>query len=206
MMASVLTEKLIAQMREISEASPKLEGLVAGNGSRNPKFILVSEAPGKNEAREGIGFIGPAGQELQDWLNYLGLTRDQIYMTGTVRARPFNERNGVKRDRPPTKLEIKEFAKFLDYELQHLNSDLIVPMGNTGLQRLLGNDAKITQLHGQILHRRIREYSEEKDDFILSEKEWTLIPTFHPSYVRRFPNKNRPLVMNDLKIIKDYLN
>lgn len=139
-MATFLTPELIQQAKRLIESAAQLEGFVPGEGSLTPRFTIVSEAPGRVEAETGHGFMGPAGQELNTWLAELDVTRDEIYMTGAVRARPFATLKGRKRDRKPTRAEENAFAPLLDAELAALPAanDLLVPLGNTGLQRLIG--------------------------------------------------------------------
>lgn len=204
-MATALNSNQIGKMKQLILDNPKLEGLVLGAGSLKPKFVLVAEAPGKKEIELGRGFVGPSGQELQQWLDYLGVTREEIYMTATVRARPFREKNDSKRDRPPTKKEIKDFAPFLDVELAQLDSDVMVVLGNTALHRLLGSDYKISEVHGQVIKHEILEYRPATGKFEFGTKVWAIIPLFHPSFVRRFAKQNRPLAKVDLVKLKAYL-
>lgn len=204
-MATFLTPALIQHAHELIDANENLEGFVPGEGSLTPKLVLVSEAPGAKEAELSHGFQGRAGTELNDWLALLGLTRDEIYMTGAVRARPFTEKNGRKRDRRPTQAELKAFAPLLDHELVALPAGtLLVPLGNTGLQRLLGNKMKITQVHGELMKMPILTFHAAVEKFRPSVRTYSLFPLFHPSYVRRFPSK-RSLVEDDLKMLKTFL-
>ncbi|WP_125607025.1 uracil-DNA glycosylase [Lapidilactobacillus bayanensis] len=204
-MATALIQQQIVALRRIIAANSNLEGLVLGAGSLAPKFVLIAEAPGKKEIELGRGFVGPSGQELQQWLDYLRVTRTEIYMTAVVRARPIRIKNDSKRDRPPTKTEIKEFAPFLDSELAQLNTDVIVVLGNTALHRLLGQDYKISQVHGQLIRHTIREYRSATGQFEFGTKVWTIMPLFHPSYIRRFAKQNRPLAQADLVKLKTFL-
>ncbi len=204
-MATFLTPALIQRAHELIDANDHLEGFVPGEGSLTPKLVLVSEAPGAKEAELSHGFQGPAGTELNKWLASLGITRDEIYMTGAIRARPFTETNGRKRDRQPTQAELKAFAPLLDHELAALPSGtLLVPLGNTGLQRLLGNKMKITQVHGELMKMPILTFHVAINQFKPGARTYSLFPLFHPSYVRRFPSK-RTLVEDDLKMLKTLL-
>lgn len=204
-MATFLTRQLIDTARQIVAESPALEGFVPGEGSLTPQFTVVSEAPGKVEAQTGHGFMGPAGQELNYWLAELGVTRDEIYLTGAVRARPFSETNGRKKDRKPTAAEEQAFAPLLDFELASLpaKNDLLVPLGNTGLQRLLGKSEKVGTVHGQLIRRPVRYW--DGGHYRWSKRQYLLFTMFHPSYVRRFPSQ-RPLVMADVARLKQILS
>ncbi|GEK28637.1 uracil-DNA glycosylase [Furfurilactobacillus siliginis] len=204
-MATFLTDLMIEQAKQLINENPKLEGFVPGEGSLTPKFVLVSEAPGAKEAELSYGFQGPAGRELNRWLELLGVTRDEIYMTGAVRARPFDETNGRKRDRKPSRAEIADFAPLLDFELSQLpDNTLLVPLGNTGLQRLLGNRLTITKIHGDLIKSPVLEYHLATKKYLPSKRVYPILPLFHPSYSRRFPSK-RPLIDADLAVLKELL-
>ncbi|MGV0168180.1 uracil-DNA glycosylase [Furfurilactobacillus sp. WILCCON 0119] len=203
-MATLLTTEEIKTAKEWIAESPTLEGFVPSEGSLTPRFVLVSEAPGATEAAVGHPFQGPAGATLDDWLAKIGVTRDELYLTGAVRARPFSETNGRKRDRKPTSAEIAQFAPLLDHELAALTGRLLVPLGNTGLQRLLGNKLKISQVHGQLLKSPIMEWHPATKRFQPGKTTYSILPLFHPSYIRRFPGKQE-LVAADLAMLQSIM-
>ncbi|MCG3086786.1 uracil-DNA glycosylase [Sporosarcina cyprini] len=170
-----------------------VEGFVYGEGPQNPEIMLIGEAPGEFEIVDGIPFIGRAGKELMKSLATIGLTREDVYITSAVRSRPYKwgtkkERDGtvVKRkyNRPPTQKEIIAHAPVLDYELTHVKPKLIVTLGNVGLQRLLGKEAKVTELHGQLITGPIRHLeSLDGSTFGWTEKTYSIVPTFHPASI-----------------------
>lgn len=192
-----------------------VEGFVYGEGPRHPKMMLVGEAPGEFELVDGIPFIGRAGKELMQSLDSIGLTREDVYITSAVRSRPYRwgekrERNGTmtkrKYNRPPTKKEIWAHAPILDYEIDVLQPKLIVTLGNVGLQRLIGPEAKVTQLHGQTLTKPIQYIRELSDEsYHWTESAYTIIPTFHPASVFYRPS-HRPSIEADWQAIGHYLN
>ncbi|MFC6181782.1 uracil-DNA glycosylase [Lactiplantibacillus daowaiensis] len=205
-MATLLTAAQQVAGRELCTTFPQLEGFVPGEGSLTPTLVMVSEAPGKVEAQVGHPFQGPAGKELDRWLTVLGLTRTEIYLTGAVRSRPYQlGPTGLKRDRKPTPVEIAASAPLLDAELSQLADCLLVPLGNTGLQRLLGPKVKISAVHGQILTQPIRQWSKAKQQFVLTDRDYRIFPLYHPSYSRRF-KKILPTVAADLAQLKAYLD
>lgn len=178
-----------------------VEGFVYGEGPRYPKLMLIGEAPGEFEIVDGIPFIGRAGKELMKSLDSIGLSREDVYITSAVRSRPYKwgekrERDGTmtkrKYNRPPTQKEIIAHAPVLDYELANVKPKLIVTLGNVGLQRLLGKDAKVTELHGQLLTRPVR-YLQELDDtaFQWTDEVYRIVPTFHPASIFYRPS-HRP--------------
>ncbi|MFC6295317.1 uracil-DNA glycosylase [Lactiplantibacillus daoliensis] len=204
-MATLLTAEQQAQGRELLTQFDHLEGYVPGEGSLDPVLVMVSEAPGRVEVAVGHPFQGPAGTELNRWLTELNLTRDQIYLTGAVRSRPVKlGATGRKSDRRPTRAEVEASAPWLDAELAQLQGHLLVPLGNTGLQRLLGPQAKISAVHGQIVKAPIRQWSVQDQRFVLSGSDYSIFPLYHPSYSRRF-KKILPTVEADLAVLKQYL-
>ncbi|VDG23580.1 uracil-DNA glycosylase [Lactiplantibacillus mudanjiangensis] len=205
-MATLLTTTQQALGRDLLTQFPQLEGFVPGEGSLEPKLVMVSEAPGAVEARVGHPFQGPAGTILDQWLTQLGLIRDEIYLTGAVRSRPYQlGPTGLKRDRKPTPAEIAASAPLLDVELSQLVDRLLVPLGNTGLQRLLGPKTKISAVHGRLLTQPIRRWSSDHQRFEWTEEDYRIWPLYHPSYSRRF-KKIRPIVATDLAELKAYLD
>lgn len=195
-------------------AGHAVQGFVRSHGNPRPTLLLVGEAPGENEIETGIPFIGRAGTELTKSLESIGLTRDDVYMTSSVRSRPYKwgtkkERDGtvVKRtyNRAPKPAEILAHAPLLDYEVQHLQPKLIVTLGTIGLQRLLGKSAKVTELHGQILHQPIQYLSDlENQHYNWTEERYTILPTFHPASVFYRPSL-RERVVEDWQEIGRYL-
>jgi DNA polymerase len=191
-----------------------VQGFVRSHGSISPKLLLIGEAPGENEIETGIPFIGRAGDELMNSLNSIGLSREDVYMTSPVRSRPYKwgtkkEREGtvVKRtyNRAPKPAEILAHAPLLDYEIQHLQPQLIVTLGTIGLQRLLGKNAKVTELHGQKLIQPIQYLNKLEDkQFSLTSQTYIIVPTFHPASVFYRPSL-REQVEADWQRIGQYL-
>lgn len=203
-MATLFTNEMIEKAIQISDSNPFLEGFVPGEGALDPKFVMIGEAPGAKEAEQGHPFVGPSGKELNVWLDELGVTRDQIYITGPVRSRPFKLKNGRKSDRKPTPLEIQTSAPLFDYEMAKLKGHILVTLGNTGLERLIGGPVKITKMHGKMLHQPIQIWDEQNSQFKLSEVKYDIFPLYHPAYIRRF-NSKRDEVLNDLIELKKFI-
>ena len=127
--------------------------LVLGEGDiHSSRLCLIGEAPGGQEEREGRPFVGKAGQNLNAFLETLGLRRDEIYITNAVKVRPFRvSAKGTVSNRPPNREEKKLFFPLLWEELRRLNPPLTVTLGNTALQALLGPEASIGACHGREL-------------------------------------------------------
>lgn len=200
----------IAQLGKDRIQGFPIEGFVYGEGPGKPEILLVGEAPGEFEAIEGIPFIGRAGNELMKSLSSIGLTREDVYMTSTVRSRPYRwgekkERDGTmtkrKYNRPPTRKEILAHAPILDYELVNLEPKFIVTLGNIGLQRLLGKEARVTDLHGQMVEGPVQYLKNLEDTtFSWTEAHYTIVPTFHPAAVFYRPSHRAAIEEDWVKI------
>lgn len=208
-----IPESLAELGRKRAEDFP-VEGFVYGAGPQKPSLLLIGEAPGEFELVDGIPFIGRAGKELMKSLDSIELTREDVYLTSAVRSRPYRwgqkkERNGTiverKYNRRPTQKEILAHAPVLDYEMINVEPNFIVTLGNVGLQRLLGQDAKVTELHGQILTEPVQYLANIEDTtFSWTTEKHTIIPTFHPASVFYRPS-HRPSVEADWLKIGEFL-
>ena len=112
---------------------------VWGEGPLHAELMLIGEAPGEQEAREGRPFVGRAGKNLDRFLTLAGLTREQIYITNAVKFRP--TRRG-KREKPvnrtPTDQEIACFRPLLLREIRLIRPQMIVTLGNVPLRAVTG--------------------------------------------------------------------
>ncbi|WP_002149328.1 uracil-DNA glycosylase [Bacillus cereus] len=206
-------EHLVKQVRERS-ATYQLEGFLSGQGPRNPKLMLVGEAPGETEIHNGIPFSGKAGKHLMEFLERIHVTREEVYITSAVRSRPYKwrekrERNGEiiqkKYNRTPNQGEILAHAPLLDYELEFIQQSVIVTLGNIALQRLVGKNNKITDVHGELLKQPVQRLKDSSGtEFIWTEKEYNIFPTFHPASI--FYNRSLlELIYEDLEKLKRYV-
>jgi DNA polymerase len=129
--------------------------------------MLIGEAPGANEDREGRPFIGRAGQFLDTLLAACGLDRSRIYITSAVKCRPPDNRT-PKDDEMATCR-----ALWLERQIELIDPDLIVVMGKTPLRQMFGEKAlvRLSDLHGQV---RVREGRR-------------CLLTYHPAAAMRFP-------------------
>ncbi|WP_424955120.1 uracil-DNA glycosylase [Jeotgalibacillus salarius] len=210
-----IPESLAKQGKERIKNYP-VEGFVYGEGPDHPVIMLVGEAPGETEIHNGIPFSGRAGKELMQSLDFLGLTRDDVYITSAVRSRPYkwgekkDRKSGemIKRkyNRAPTGGEIKAHAPILDYEVKHVNAPIIVTLGNIGLQRLAGKDKKVTQVHGQLLKQPVQYLENPDAGFKWTEEAYEIFPTFHPAaifYNRSLDEKLKEDLVKLKKLIED---
>ncbi|WP_438449904.1 uracil-DNA glycosylase [Lactobacillus kitasatonis] len=207
-------QELIDEVKKRS-AGMRLEGINSGSGPKHPKLMIIGEAPGRNEIVNNIPFSGDAGKELNKSLAQIGLTRDDVYITSAVRSRPYaikkvfskRENKEVTKypNRKPTKKEVLAHAPFLDYEIDYAQPKLIVALGNTGLERLLGPGHKISEEHGKVIENTpILRLNRQKDGYVWSKQKYTIFPEYHPAAVF-YNRKLSDDIIKDWNIIKPYL-
>lgn len=122
--------------------------LVFGDGSPDSDLVFIGEAPGKNEDIQGKPFVGAAGKFLNEMLEMIGLSREDIYITNIVKYRPPNNRDPL----PEEKLA---FLPYLKKQLDVIKPKLIVTLGRHSMDSLLPG-LKISQVHGQPKRIRIQ--------------------------------------------------
>lgn len=188
---------LLAQVKAAT-AGRHLTGFTPGQGPRHPELMLIGEAPGRHEEKVNIPFSGASGQELMKLVESIGYSRQTVYITSVVRQRPYSikqvrdKQSGklVKKtpNRTPTKSEVRAFAPLFDWELHYVDPQVLVPLGNTALQRLLGPKANIGQLHGHLITAPIQEADPTGKGYRLSQHQYRIFPMYHPAailYARR---------------------
>ncbi len=158
--------------------------VVFSDGSSSAKIILIGEAPGENEDKTGLPFVGRAGKLLDEILIRAKVDRQKdLYIINTLKCRP-------PQNRKPTKEEKKSCEKYLKAQIDFVKPKVILLCGSTSLESFLDKSLKISKSRGQIF---------EKDGI-------KFIPIFHPSYLLRFhswdKDSNRDLTINDLKLAK----
>lgn len=183
-----------------------LEGFVPGAGPKDARLVILGEAPGRKEIASLVPFSGAAGVELDKNLTLAGIQREQIYITSAVRSRPYRIQQGINRktgvaetkypNRTPTKKEVLAHASITDYELQTIQPEIIIPLGNIGLHRLLGPKRSITQDHGQIITSPVLELNADQDGYQWGNHVYTLVPMFHPAAIF-YNRKLAPLIEQD---------
>ena len=149
---------------------------VFGAGPTTARMLLMGEAPGEYEDREGLPFVGPAGRMLDRALAEVGLDRGELYITNVVKHRPWVQQGARRKNRPPKASEIKACRPWLDAELTLLRPDIVVCLGAPAAHAILGKDFKLTQQRGQW-------YSTLTIPHVLA--------TLHPAYVLIQPPESR---------------
>lgn len=143
-----LQAEATAFYRELYGAEEKL--LVFGDGDEHARMMMIGEAPGEQETLQGRPFVGKAGKNLDEFLDLSGLDRRALYITNTVKFRPTRiSAAGRVVNRPPNTEEVKIGAGWLMKEIELVDPDIIVTLGNVPLKALLGKDMSIGMCHGQ---------------------------------------------------------
>jgi len=129
------------------------EKLVFGEGSPDSAIVMIGEAPGGEEEREGRPFVGKAGKNLSEILSAAGLEREHIYITNVVKLRPVqkSKKTGKPVNRAPDAAEKAFFLPFLFDELRIIEPRLIITLGNVPLKAVFKDEnTSIGSMHGKI--------------------------------------------------------
>lgn len=121
---------------------------VFGTGNPRAALMLVGEAPGEQEDRQGLPFVGPAGRLLDRLLAQAGLLRTEIWLTNVVKSRPVAVDGARVKNRAPRVGEIKACADWLDQEIALIRPRVILCLGATAAKRLIRKDFRLTEERG----------------------------------------------------------
>lgn len=148
-------KELQDRMLTALKASPyQGKTLVFGEGAAEPALMMIGEAPGGDEEKQGHPFVGKAGKNLSAFLEVVGLKREEIYISNVVKLRPVKEspKTGKAVNRPPSADEIAFFLPFLQEEIKIVAPKVIVTLGNVPLKAVTGEKmAVIGDYHGKPL-------------------------------------------------------
>ena len=150
---------------------------VFGDGSPRARLLLVGEQPGNSEDLEGAPFVGPAGRLLDLVLVEAGMDRDDVYVTNVVKHFKWRRAPSGKRriHDKPDRAEIEACYPWLQAEVGRIRPELIVCLGATAAQAVLGKGFRVTVDHGQVLDSPLGP----------------ALGTIHPSAVLRAPDDRR---------------
>lgn len=146
---------------------------VFGAGPRHAKLILLGETPGDEEDRAGHPFVGPAGRLLDEALYEVGLDRSEVYVTNAVKHFRWEPRGKRRLHKKPTSRQIEACSPWLQAEILVIKPPLIVCLGSTAAQSLLGRDFRITRQRGKFFNTDLA----------------AVMATYHPSAILRAPDK-----------------
>jgi len=146
---------------------------VFGAGPANSRVMLVGEQPGDVEDRDGLPFVGPAGRLLDRALAEAGIDRARVYVTNAVKHFKWVQRGKRRLHSKPGAREIQACYPWLEAEIATLKPEIIVCLGATAAQALLGRDFRVSQRRGE---------------FIASPLAPHVMATIHPSSLLREPD------------------
>jgi DNA polymerase len=156
--------------------------IVFGEGNEKATLMLIGEGPGYDEDVQGRPFVGRAGQLLTKILQSINLPREEVYIANIIKCRPPQNRN-------PEPDEIQSCSPFLMKQIRVIQPKIICALGTFSAQTLLKTDVKISALRGKL--------------FDLEGIK--VIPTYHPAFLLRNPERKRE-VWEDMKKIAELLN
>jgi uracil-DNA glycosylase family protein len=145
--------------------------VVFGEGASRAAILLVGEQPGDSEDRQGKPFVGPAGQLLDKCLEAAGIDRAEVYVTNAVKHFKWEPRGKIRLHKKPNSLEIAACRPWLEKEIAAVRPQIIVCLGATAAQTLLGSEFRVTKHRGEVFQT---EYG-------------PVTATIHPSAILRMP-------------------
>ncbi len=184
-------------LTKLAEAAQGCEGCdlfaratqtVFGSGPRDAVLVAVGEQPGDEEDRAGQPFIGPAGRVLDELLEDAGIDRRLVYVTNAVKHFKWEPRGKRRMHSRPSPWQVSACHPWLEAELALVPAKVIVCLGATAAQSMLGSAFRLTQSFGQVLESGGRK----------------VIATYHPSAILRMPDpeeraRARQQLRDDLK-------
>ena len=162
------------------------KNIVFSDGNPKSKIMLIGEAPGANEDDEGLPFVGRAGMLLDKMLTAINLDRNKVYISNNINYRP-------PENRRPTDEEIKRYLPFITKHIEIINPKILVLLGSTAMNALIGNDVVISKMRGKWIEK---EFGNCKTSVII---------TFHPAFLMRQPAQKK-MSWIDLKMIREKKN
>jgi DNA polymerase len=154
---------------------------VFGVGNLQAQWLIVGEAPGAEEDRQGEPFVGRAGQLLNSMLRAIGLSREEVFIANVLKCRPPGNRD-------PTANEAAECLPYLEQQIALLKPKIMLAVGRIAAQNLLRTDVTLGRLRQQVHHFGVSKVP--------------LIATYHPAYLLRTPTDKRK-AWEDLKFARE---
>ena len=177
-------ENLKKRILEIRDCNLKKNAskIVFSDGNIKSQIMIIGEGPGQKEDELGKPFVGDAGNLLNKMLRAINIERENVYITNVVNYRPPNNRK-------PEISEINRYSEYLKEHILIIDPKIIILMGSTAMEAILGGNKKISKERG--LWKEV----------IIKQKNYETIVTFHPAYLLRKPDQKK-FSWEDLKIIK----
>lgn len=174
----------LAALAQVCESCRLCRGrnkVVFGSGDPRAALMFVGEGPGAEEDRQGLPFVGPAGELLTKIIQAIGLDRNQVYIANVVKCRPPGNRD-------PMPDEAAACRRFLDGQIAAIQPKVIVALGRVAAQTLLGTDLPLGQMRGRWF----------------SVQGCPVRVTYHPAALLRTPAWKRP-TWEDMQLVRDRL-
>ena len=156
--------------------------IVFSDGNPGSKIMIIGEGPGANEDKEGKPFVGRAGKLLDKMLSAIKLNRDNVYISNVVNFRP-------PKNRRPTDEEINRYLPFLNKHIEIINPKILLLLGSTALNAVIGNEVVISKARGKWVNKKIGSANPK------------VIASFHPAFLMRQPDQKK-YAWEDLKMIR----
>jgi uracil-DNA glycosylase len=167
---------------------------VFGEGARGAEVMLVGEQPGDQEDRKGRPFVGPAGRLLDSALEEAGIERRRAYLTNVVKHFNWTPKGKRRIHRKPNLEHIAACRPWLDAELRIVNPKVLVCLGATAAQAVIGRDFRVTKQRGEMLESELARY---------------VMATVHPSSILRLADSDRTegmkMFVDDLRGVAEAL-
>jgi uracil-DNA glycosylase family protein len=165
--------------------------VVFGEGPKAARVMFVGEQPGDQEDRQGEPFVGPAGALLDKALAEAGIPRQQVYVTNAVKHFSWEPRGKRRIHKKPRASEVKACRPWLEAELQAVKPAVLVCLGATAAQSVMGSQFKLMAQRGQLLSSPLAE---------------RVVATIHPSAALRAPDSEGrraayEMLVNDLRVV-----
>ena len=178
-------DKLKKSISDIKNCNLKNNAInmVFSDGNPKSKIMLIGEAPGANEDKEGLPFVGRAGALLDKMLASIDLNRKKVYISNIINYRP-------PENRRPTDEEIKRYLPFITKHIEIISPKILVLLGSTAMNALIGSDIVISKMRGKWIEKKF------------GNCKTSVIVTFHPAFLMRQPAQKK-MAWIDLKMIRD---
>lgn len=185
-MAEAMSENLETLQRQTAECLKCALGdsrtnLVFGHGNPDADIVFVGEAPGFNEDKQGVPFVGAAGKLLTELLSGIGLSRDDVYIANVLKCRPPGNRD-------PLPDEIAACKPVLEEQLAIIDPKVVVTLGAHATRTILGRDVSISRVHGQVFR----------------EGGYSVFPIYHPA-AALYARSTKELLEEDFRNLKAFL-
>jgi len=146
--------------------------IVFNDGDHESPIMIIGEGPGQKEDESGKPFVGDAGALLNKMLNAINIQRNKVYITNVINYRPPDNRK-------PEPIEIAKYSNFLREHISIINPKLLILMGSTAMEALMGPKIKISKERGSW------------KEIIVKQKTYLTMLTFHPAYLLRLPDQKK---------------